>query len=188
MKTCSKCKLTKSLGAFGRLRNSPDGLNWYCKECINLVYQDRKEKHKKKMKEWREQNPDYFKKYRVVLENKEREVENHKEWVSSNKEKHDEALKKWIGNNKERHLDIHRKARAKRRALMAEVEYDPTVSLAEATKRFKGVCGICGSEVVREEASIDHIYPLSRGGSHTWDNIQLAHLSCNQRKGVKVAI
>lgn len=30
---------------------------------------------------------------------------------------------------------------------------------------------------------MDHKKPISKGGSHTWDNIQLAHHVCNSRKG-----
>lgn len=30
---------------------------------------------------------------------------------------------------------------------------------------------------------MDHIVPLSRGGEHSLDNVQCAHLSCNCRKG-----
>jgi len=44
-------------------------------------------------------------------------------------------------------------------------------------------CGLCGGEVDRETWSLDHIRPLSRGGEHTYENVQLAHLSCNSRKG-----
>jgi 5-methylcytosine-specific restriction endonuclease McrA len=31
--------------------------------------------------------------------------------------------------------------------------------------------------------TVDHIIPLARGGSHTWDNVQLAHHLCNSLKG-----
>ena len=31
-------------------------------------------------------------------------------------------------------------------------------------------------------ASLDHIVPLSQGGTHTLGNVQLAHLVCNERK------
>ncbi len=37
-----------------------------------------------------------------------------------------------------------------------------------------------------QKPSIDHIVPITRGGTHTWDNAQLAHLLCNTRKGNKV--
>lgn len=47
-------------------------------------------------------------------------------------------------------------------------------------------CGICGKKVNPDlqfphpkSASLDHILPLSKGGTHTWQNVQLAHLRCN---------
>ncbi len=52
------------------------------------------------------------------------------------------------------------------------------------------VCGICGREVDKSlkfphplSATVDHIIPISQGG-HPSDieNLQLAHLSCNQAK------
>lgn len=30
--------------------------------------------------------------------------------------------------------------------------------------------------------TVDHIIPLAKGGTHTWDNVQLAHWSCNSTK------
>ena len=30
--------------------------------------------------------------------------------------------------------------------------------------------------------TVDHIIPLAKGGTHTWDNVQLAHWSCNGEK------
>jgi 5-methylcytosine-specific restriction endonuclease McrA len=30
--------------------------------------------------------------------------------------------------------------------------------------------------------TVDHIIPLAKGGTHTWDNVQLAHWSCNSDK------
>lgn len=35
--------------------------------------------------------------------------------------------------------------------------------------------------------SVDHIVPLSVGGTHTFDNVQAAHLGCNTSKGAKTA-
>lgn len=54
------------------------------------------------------------------------------------------------------------------------------------------LCQLCGGGVDGSlsfpepgSASVDHIVPLSRGGSHTWENVQLAHLGCNMSKGAR---
>lgn len=54
-------------------------------------------------------------------------------------------------------------------------------------------CGICGTPINphlkwpnRESLSIDHVIPLSRGGSDLASNVQASHLVCNIRKNDKV--
>lgn len=32
-------------------------------------------------------------------------------------------------------------------------------------------------------ATVEHIMPISRGGTHTWDNVAPAHAMCNFKKG-----
>jgi 5-methylcytosine-specific restriction endonuclease McrA len=54
------------------------------------------------------------------------------------------------------------------------------------TDRDQGVCGICWQCVPAPERSLDHIIPLSRGGAHVPENIQLAHKRCNSLKGTKL--
>lgn len=34
--------------------------------------------------------------------------------------------------------------------------------------------------------SIDHLMPMSKGGTHTWDNVKLAHHGCNTLKRDKI--
>jgi len=43
-------------------------------------------------------------------------------------------------------------------------------------------CYICNRALTRREISIDHVIPLSRGGSHTLDNLRVCCKSCNSRK------
>lgn len=50
-----------------------------------------------------------------------------------------------------------------------------------------GLCGICKHIVNFEEMTVDHIVPLSRGGSRKQlKNQQAAHYHCNVRKGNKI--
>jgi 5-methylcytosine-specific restriction endonuclease McrA len=44
-------------------------------------------------------------------------------------------------------------------------------------------CQYCGARPPREEMTIDHIVPRSRGGKTAWDNVVLACCRCNTRKG-----
>ena len=45
--------------------------------------------------------------------------------------------------------------------------------------RDGGRCQYCGDK----GSTIDHVTPRSRGGAHSWDNVVLACLPCNSRKG-----
>ncbi|GGK24557.1 HNH endonuclease [Deinococcus malanensis] len=47
-------------------------------------------------------------------------------------------------------------------------------------RRDTFACQYCGS---RDELTMDHVMPRSRGGRHHWENVVTACRSCNQRKG-----
>ena len=49
--------------------------------------------------------------------------------------------------------------------------------------RDEGICGICEAPADPADFHVDHIVPLSRGGEHTYRNVQVAHPICNLRKG-----
>ena len=75
----------------------------------------------------------------------------------------------------------------RRRALMFGNGPVEKIGLEELFSRDDGLCGICKIHLEdNEKGSIDHIIPLSLGGTHTWNNVQLAHLSCNIMKGDKL--
>lgn len=117
-----------------------------------------------------------------------------------------EVLRRWKEKNPERWREIARgvKQRAfqrdptkvrdyklKRQAIRearirgaGEIE---EIGIQELMERDGFLCGLCCSPVERRNASIDHILPVARGGSHTWRNVQLAHLRCNQVKGARWA-
>lgn len=69
---------------------------------------------------------------------------------------------------------------------------DSDITLEKLFARDHGICYLCGkscdwADVTDGNAgdqypSIDHVKPVSKGGSHTWDNIKLAHRVCNLAK------
>lgn len=83
----------------------------------------------------------------------------------------------------------HWKQRATR---YGTTDFDDTITLKKVIEKYHGICQICGMKVnpfdvenghiKRMYPTVDHIKPLSKGGSHTWDNIQLAHMCCNAGK------
>lgn len=52
--------------------------------------------------------------------------------------------------------------------------------------RDGNVCGICGDDVELDDIHIDHIVPVSKGGSNRLTNLRVTHARCNMRKGAKV--
>ena len=60
------------------------------------------------------------------------------------------------------------------------------VLLSYLIKRDHGVCGLCHRPVRAKRGpmrpSIDHLIPLSRGGTHELSNVQLSHYRCNLEK------
>lgn len=48
--------------------------------------------------------------------------------------------------------------------------------------RDKGRCGICGKFIPLNEFTIDHIVPISKGGTYDYDNLQCCCFKCNQLK------
>lgn len=49
--------------------------------------------------------------------------------------------------------------------------------------RDKGICGLCGLPVPFRQATRDHVITTNEGGGNGWDNLILAHDTCNHRRG-----
>ena len=52
--------------------------------------------------------------------------------------------------------------------------------------RDRNQCQYCGARPPREDMTIDHVVPRSRGGKSMWENVVLACSHCNARKGNRV--
>lgn len=74
---------------------------------------------------------------------------------------------------------------------------DKDITLSKLIKKDNNICHICKGKcnrkdyaktteghfiVGRDYPSIDHVVPVSKSGTHTWDNVKLAHHYCNTVK------
>ena len=91
-----------------------------------------------------------------------------------------------------------RKDSNRHRAKKYGTEYDSSVTLKKLIARDGLICALCGGMCDLNDHSwtkfsgplypnIDHIVPMSKGGAHAWDNVQVAHIMCNSLKSDKVA-
>lgn len=71
---------------------------------------------------------------------------------------------------------------------------DDDVTLLGVAQRDGWRCHLCGLKTNRRylagrdgDPTIDHLVPVSAGGSHTWDNVALAHNRCNWERGASGA-
>lgn len=76
----------------------------------------------------------------------------------------------------------------RRRALLASCKInDLTTDEMRLLLDTAQVCAICGKLFdetdSKKKKTIDHIIPVSKNGNHTLSNIQIAHGSCNSKKG-----
>lgn len=86
---------------------------------------------------------------------------------------------RWETENREHRLLLNSRRRARLANAFAE-DVDRHVVL----ERDDGMCGICGEDVNPFDFQVDHIVPLVHGGLHNYENSQVAHRLCNQRKNV----
>ena len=90
-----------------------------------------------------------------------------------------------------------RSKRFKRKQLMSKKVRGPFdyITWKHLLLRDGGKCQICGRRVKKKYQSkdllsptVDHIIPLADGGTHTWDNVQLACSECNSKKGNRLKL
>jgi len=78
-----------------------------------------------------------------------------------------------------------------RRAKHFGVEYEKGITITKIKKRDGEKCLICGVKTLsknvpgyhKRNATIGHLIPVSLGGSHTLDNVQLECMRCNTKLG-----
>jgi len=147
---------------------------------------------------WREANPEVVKLYRRAWDaahveerraSKRAWYEANREWVLTWPERNPESSAARFQRYREAHRDARAEAQRRRRV----DKFGGVIEDVDLPALWTGSCGICAGVMDEQlrwphpmSKSIDHIIPLSQGGTHQAENLQWAHLRCNISKGARM--
>jgi len=178
-KTCKKCGVDKPHAEFSKDKYKKDGLRNSCKPCSNEQIKKWREKNPEYHKKYQEENREYYREYNKKWnkENKEHRLEYHKKWNKENKERKSGYNKKWYRDNLHLIKARDQKRRARKKAALPHLSENEKLAL----------------KLLAEEAvllgpnwHLDHIVPISKGGLHHPDNLQIVKSSYNLSKSNKL--
>lgn len=174
-KTCTKCDKTKSVRKFHRDKSAKDNYTRRCKVCISAY--DRSEKGRSATK--RHSRTDKRKQSNKQYNQSEKGKQSRKQFNQSEKGK--QVTERYTQS--ERGQQLRRTASAKRRAIKNNAEGSYTQD------EWDALCAKydykCVSYHKKKPLTVDHIKPLSKGGTNYISNIQPLCSPCNLSKGTK---
>ena len=136
------------------------------------TYQKNLEENRRKARETAREN-------RKKPEKREKMRESYRKWYYSG----GKAIKaEWIRNNRERANFLTRRRIARRKSAKGTYTFDEWNDLLV---EYKHTCLCCKKKEPKIKLSVDHITPLTKGGSNYIQNIQPLCISCNSRKNNK---
>lgn len=184
LKTCSRCRETKSRSEFSVSRAEIDGLCYWCKSCKRAAKKD-----------WASRNRDHLRDYQKEYMDDHREGIRRSNQGQNQPRKNKRIAKRcWNEKNKTHVRSYSRKHRSEnpeayrklnRRKYLARkgrLECGPGADREFIWERDGGVCYLCGMDIPPGEFGIDHVIPLCRGGTHDESNMKAVHRECNTKK------
>lgn len=203
-KLCRGCGLVKSLTEFHKSSSHHEGgVVPRCKVCRNgtrkaesdAYYDRHRSEIRQRVKESYHADPETYRasarQYREAniearrasgrawyAANREKVKANVAAWVAANPEQRAYNAEAYVKRHPERRSETMRRYGAQRRALIA-LSGPVDVALLRAKVAYWGnACWLCGGAW----ADIDHVKPLSKGGSHLLANLRPICKSCNSHK------
>ena len=144
-------------------------------------YEKRRRERSEYQKDWYEKHPNYHKKYAEKRRKEHPEYE--KKWRKEHPNNCKESQKKWRGKNMDRVIFLNEERRTRKKEAIGNFTFGEWELLK---KQYGYCCPSCRKCEPEIKLTIDHIVPLSKGGSNYIENIQPLCRSCNSKKYVKV--
>ena len=171
-RVCSKCRqaLPRTSEFFQRDTSKAHGLRYACKSCANASRQERRKAKpdkcaREKLAAWRKAHPEYARQWR----------ENHREECNEYARAY---FRKYRQEHPERFAAYERNKTARKRMNGGSHTGADIISQYE---RQNHKCFYCGVKL-DNGYHVDHVIPLSKGGSNGPENLVIACPTCNMRK------
>lgn len=142
-------------------------------------YYIHKEERKEYSRQYRKNNPSKVHEYNKEYRKKDVAKSSVKRWRVENKDKVSLYNKEYKKNNRNKQAAYERKRRANKQGCWGNISSELWDNILEF---YGNVCLCCGT---REDLTQDHIVPLSKGGTHSYDNVQPLCGHCNYSKNSK---
>lgn len=144
-------------------------VNATCSEC-----------HKTGTRKWRADNPDAAKTFDKRHYELNRQYQ--QEYYKRNKARNRANYDRWRAENPEKSRGRVRRRRAKEANASGSHTVDQILELLELQLHK---CANCKCKLTTNNRHLDHIQPLSKGGSNDISNLQWLCFSCNTSKGAR---
>lgn len=111
----------------------------------------------------------------------EQRREYQRQWYAENKEKNHARIRRWIEKNPDKNRAVNTRKHHKKRGVAGEISKDIYPRLFAEQM---GICVCCG-DMLGDDYHLDHIMPITLGGTNDESNLQLLKAECNIRKSAK---
>ena len=146
----------------------------------------RRDKRREWERKYRKEHPEKVLAISMRYRESHREAtrESTRKWKARNPEKVQAKGKAWRAKNPDKVSAMSKMHKARRRAQKASAPFNDFTAKQwrEMCKAAGYKCAYCDKKFPFKQLTMDHITPLSKGGSHTLSNILPACLECNMRK------
>jgi len=115
-----------------------------------------------------------------MLNNSDKKKSYDRSYHSVNSKRRNASTRSWQTKNR---LAVN--AHASRYRAIKKLVSVKSVDFEKIWKQFNGLCYICDEPISKNNVHYDHLVPLSKGGSHTYNNLRPTHSKCNQSKNSK---
>lgn len=206
-KRCSKCGETKALTAFCRTTKANPRPRSICKACdaayLRVWRTANRDRDRARTRAYRAANRDrireqqrkWFRAERA--RNPEKARARWRQWWAANREHgrawargyhaihRDRILARrraWQTSHRRQWLAQMTLYQLRRKRRLSTNGPHETIIAYQIAERDNWRCHICGRPIKPKDLTLDHLIPVSRGGTHRTGNVAAAHRRCNSRR------